>query len=267
MKRYSLLLVTMAICTILSATVSAQKKTSTSCGSDVKNLSLSVESSSLGITADIDAPYATKKTRGDQIEAMFQINNCSQDFTLNLNFSPRFMYVDFPEGGGSYHAKFFNFDRVASVPITPTNLTDSQKFLDTHFCKNGWKQIDGFIVEKNPDGTYRDNYAGCAIDASGKAYVRRIVGIGLDDPYSSADYRLRFQASPIDGGSQGPLVTGTSYIKVYHPDASTWYLLPEFETNPTTGISDSIGAKLEYIDQFYLRGTYSMPFRFRLTTF
>ena len=60
----------------------------------------------------------------------------------------------------------------------------------------------------------------------GNAYVRRNVGIGLDDG-TNASYNLRFQKSPLDNGNPDSVVAGTSYIKVYHPTATTWILEPE----------------------------------------
>jgi len=184
---------------------------------------------------------------------MFQLANCSQDFTLNLNFSSRYMDVTFPGDPKSYHAKFYNFDRVASVPMTPTLTTGADPFFSSDFCQNGVDPApNGFVVTRNPDGSYRDNYAGCLIDGVGNAYVRRNVGIGLDDG-TNASYNLRFQKSPLDNGNPDSVVAGTSYIKVYHPTATTWILEPE---------SPAMGVKLlSSVPQ----GLYSMPFRFTLT--
>lgn len=265
MKKFSLFIASFALCTLVTINASAQKKPSTSgCGTDVRNLSLTVEAGAYNIQADKAEAYATKKVKGDQIEAMFQIGNCSQDFTLNLISSPRFMYVNFPNGGGSYQAKFYNFDRVASVPITPTTLDASNAFVNgSQFCTATPQLMSGFVVGKNADGTYKDNYGGCAVDAEGKAYVKRNVGISLDD-VTNDDYRLRFQYSPLDGTGNGENVTGTSFIKVYHPDANTWILMPETQINPTTGLAESIGVKMQYVNGLIPRGTYDMPFRFVL---
>ena len=129
--------------------------------------------------------------------------------------------------------------------------------------------VNGFVVTKNADGSYRDNYAGCGTDGSGN-FVRRTVGIGLDDLSSNRDYRLRYQTSPLDGGFLTQ-VAGTAYIKVYHPTTSTWILEPEGTDDPTTAAieASAFGAKLEYTVSggFVNRGNYHMPFRFTLTTF
>lgn len=249
MKKVNLFATTIAICAILSITAFAQKRTS--CGPDITNLSMTVDNSAgYAITSDGNtAPYATGKTKGDTITAMFQVDNCSQDFTLNLNFSKRFMNVSFPNLGGNYQAKFYNFDRVASVPITT-----SVGFLTSPFCKNGADPSpNGFVVTKNlDDGTYQDNYAGCAEDSSGNAYVRRNVGINL-----GGNFRLRYQFSPIDSPGGNDLVAGSSYIRVYHPDAKTWFLTPE---------DPSLGTKMEYVNNsaFISLGNYVMPFSFTL---
>lgn len=268
MKKIYACIATTAICMCLAIGASGQKGPApTGCGSDVTNLSLFVENIGGNIVSDNNTPYTTKKVKGDQITAMFQINNCSQDFTLNLNFSSRYLAVNFPNGGGTYQGKFYNFDRVASVPPTPSATTASDPFFSSPFCLNGADPApNGFVVTTNTDGTYRDNYAGCGIDGIGNAYVRRSVGSDLKDLSSSADYRLRFQKSPIDGGISDAVVAGTTYIKVYHPNATTWILEPEAIDNPAApGTKYSPGAKLEYLNGYINRGNYDMPFRFTLT--
>ena len=248
MKKVYIFAITIAICAIFSITAFAQK--TASCGPDVTNLSMTVDPG-YAITSDGNtAPYATGKTNGDTITAMFQVDNCSQDFTLNLNFSKRFMNVNFPSGGGSYRAKFYNFDRVASVPVTAGGTA----FLESVFCTAAPDPQGGFIVGKNADGTYRDNYAGCGVDSSGNAYVRRNVGINL-----GGNFRLRYQFSPIDSPGGNLIVAGSSYIRVYHPDANTWVLTPDIATS-------SLGTKMEYVNNsaFISLGNYMMPFSFTL---
>ncbi len=243
-----------AICAIFSPNAFAQK--TPPCGPDITNLSLTVDNSSgNAFTSDGNtASYATGTTKGDTITAMFQIANCSQDFTLNLISSNRFMNVNFPSGGGSFHAKFYNFDRVASVPITPTEFAASTDFVNiSQFCTASPQPLGGFVVGKNSDGSYRDNYAGCAVDSNGQAYVRRSVGVDL-----GSNFRIRYQYSPIDSSGGGPQTAGTSYIRVYHPDANTWVLTPDIAAS-------SMGVKLEYVNKvFFSWGNYIMPFRFTL---
>jgi hypothetical protein len=175
-------------------------------------------------------PYQSQKLKGDTIEAMLQIGNCSHDFTMNLSGSKRTMRVYLDDPPGLTSSSFFNFDRVASVPITPVNTVADPIAADfwvasSQFCTAFPEPVSGFVVGKNPDGTYRDNYAGCAVDADGRAYVRRTVGIQLTD-----NYRLRFQNSPIDGVNT--LADGTAYIRVYHYAADStnnerWELVPD----------------------------------------
>jgi hypothetical protein len=77
----------------------------------------------------------------------------------------------------------------------------------------------------NTNGSYKyDNYGGCGSDEKG-AYVRRNIGFDLGDGV----HNLRFQYSPIDNSAGNPNVIGTSFIKVYHPNANTWILEPEGE--------------------------------------
>jgi hypothetical protein len=151
---------------------------------------------------------------------------------MNLGSSKRTMRVYMTGYPNLDTASFFNFDRVASVPITPVNTADDIDAADvwvatSQFCTATPQPISGAVVGKNPDGTYRDNYAGCAVDADGRAFVRRTVGIQLVD-----NYRLRFQNSPIDGVSTA--ADGTAYIRVYHYAADPannllerWELVPD----------------------------------------
>ena len=105
-----------------------------SCGEDVTNLSVSIYkyTDSTNTTTNnlwpdktnadgSPIPYVSGKVKGQNIDARFQVDNCSYDFTLNLNFSSRFMTYKFPAGsilGSSINFTSFNMDRVANVPIT-----------------------------------------------------------------------------------------------------------------------------------------------------
>ena len=128
---------------------------------------------------------------------------------MQLGSSTRYLVTNVPTKG-IFNAKFANFDRIASVPITTDNLAMAD------FCG------------LNANGSYRyDNYGGCGTDAVG-SFVKRNVGIDLGD----GSHSLRFQYSPIDAPGGNPNAAGTSYIKVYHPNATTWQIAPEF---PATG--------------------------------
>ncbi len=239
MRNTSLFLANIILGIGLCADASAQKKTS-SCGTDVTNLSVSVYkytddtlTSTYNIKTDqvysdgSPVPYITQKTRGEQITAEFQIDNCSNDFTLNLNFSSRSMNVDVPQTatypGWSTTSKFFNIDRIASVPITDWN-----NLAFVNFCGGA---MDTPNVVRNSNGTYQyDNYAGCGKDPDtydannnlipGRYFVRRAAVFDLTN-----NYRLHFLYSPLE--NQYFIAAGTAYLKVYHTDATTWELSPD----------------------------------------
>jgi hypothetical protein len=161
-------------------------------------------------------PYVSGKSKGQTIDGKFQISNCTYDFTLNLNFSNRFMTYKFPEGsalGTSVNFGFFNFDRVGDVPIT-----------------------DGGSAFLNWCSTATDNYAGCGVDANGY-FVRRAYGSTID---SQNRYHLRFNYSALDNNTGSSLAAGTAYIKVYHTDVTTWTLMPEV-TPPPPGVVGTDG--------------------------
>ncbi|MEO7674311.1 MAG: hypothetical protein ABIU09_09580 [Pyrinomonadaceae bacterium] len=195
------------------------------------------------ITSDGMGSYSTIKGRGINTEVMFQVCNGSKDFTMNLNTSSRTMKVLLP--GGTANSTFFNFDRVASIPVTE----NSDRFAD--FC--GGRDAFQSILLNTPNTSTADNYAGCGFDAGGY-YVRRNVGFQLTSGRS-----LRFQNSPYDGGT---LAAGTSYIKVYHPTVSGWTLAVEDIApagNPGCGNNGSCGAIIyqpnnggAYVEQYVI---------------
>lgn len=205
------------LCLGLSVSASAQKPTS--CGTDVTNLSVSIykytdatNTTTYGLQPDqtnsdgSPVPYVTGGKGNRSILAQFQIDNCTYDFTLNTG-SSRFMTFKFPNGsplGTSDNFAFFNIDRVADVPIT-----------------------DGGSAFLNYCNTAADNYAGCGVDANGN-YVRRAFGSTLD---SQSRYHLRFNYAPLDNNGTS-LAAGTSYVKVYHTDATTWIIMPEVAPPP-----------------------------------
>ena len=100
---------------------------------------------------------------------------------------------------------FFNFDRIANVPIT-----------------------DGGANYLNWCSATSDNYGGCAVDGNGY-FVRRAYGPTID---SQNAYHLRFNYSPLDNNTGISLAAGTAYVKVYHPDANTWTLMPDVVPPP-----------------------------------
>lgn len=226
MTRVTVLALTTAMAASLTVGTDAQKNKAT-CGSDVP-VTVSIAGSDaepLGyaLVADGGGPYINSSRGSDKITAIFQVNNCSHDFTMNLNFSRRSMWallVD-PDTETPFvrRANFFNFDRVASVPVTT-----AAGFLGSDFCSLGWARNPDGTVAKNDDGTWRDNYGGCGSDGI-ENYVLRGGGVSLD-----GDERLGFARSPIDLNQPYPCpgdpVCEADYVRVYHPDANTWILRP-----------------------------------------
>jgi len=216
--------------------VTAKGQGQTSCGTDVTNLSVSVfkytdatNTTTYNLQPDLTfadgspMPYITGKTRGNNIVAKFQIDNCTYDFTLGLGFSNRYMTYKFIDGsvlGSSVNFGFFNMDRVANVPIT-----------------------DGGSVFLNWCTTATDNYGGCGVDANGY-FVRRAYGSTID---SQSRYHLRFNYSPLDNGTGLPLAAGTAYVKVYHTDVNTWMMMPDV-VSPPPGVLGTDGEWSALID-------------------
>jgi hypothetical protein len=210
----------------LVAEASAQKVKTVSCGADVA-LSVTVFGSQTapGGYALVSDGLGTYQggTKGSKVSAIFQVDNCTHDFTVNLNTTNRKMWALL--SGGDVAALFFNFDRVHSVP-----LTTSPDFLTSKFCTDGVTYGADGKVAKNSDGAYQDNYAGCDVDAAGAAFVRRGGGVTLD-----GDERLSFHKSGIDQPLQGCAAVpddpacSASYLRVYHPDANTWIVRSEPE--------------------------------------
>jgi hypothetical protein len=224
--RIGLLIVGLVLC--FGQFVSGQGQKRSSCGTDVTNLSVSIlkytdatNTTTYNLQPDLTytdgspVPYVTGSSKGNTIDAKFQVSNCTYDFTLNLLRSSRYMTYIFPAGsplGSTVNFGFFNMDRVADVPIT-----------------------DGGSAYLNWCGTATDNYAGCGVDADGY-FVRRAYGSMLDN-----GYRLRFNYSPFDNETGITLAAGTAYVKVYHTDANTWVMIPE-QVPPPPGVTGTDGA-------------------------
>jgi hypothetical protein len=227
-------LTALLICTsiVLTAeTAQAQGKNRTGCGNDI-GLIVTVTGTraapgGYALTSDGLGDYRDGTKGAAKVSAIFQVSNCTHDFTTNLASSTRAMWALLSTG--DQRAWFFNLDRVASVPITPETQTDSETFAASHdFCTSGVQRDSDGQIRKNIAGWYYDNYAGCGVDELGRAYVRRGGGISLDP-----DDRLSFKASPIDNPNAPCVVTPdgpgcpTSYVRVYHPDANTWIVRSE----------------------------------------
>jgi hypothetical protein len=206
MKKKLMFFSALLMCLAFSLSIVAQKgnKPPSGCGADVP-LTLNINNGYAIASEALNTNfYVNGGTKRDQIKVGFQVSNCSYDFIVQLNNSTRYMNVSINMPGqptAIYRAKFANFDRIASVPVT----TDPNA-------------MNGYCTSSQSD-----NYAGCGQDQDGTPYVRRSVGFDLGDGI----HNLRFQFSPIDNPNGNPNVTGTSFIKVYHPDPNTWVLIPE----------------------------------------
>ena len=221
MNKYFLLMICFALCVACSSNIFGQKCTSDDY-SLIATFASTVEGHPVMISSDGGGAYNTVKGKGVNTEVMFQVCNGSNDFTMNLNMSARTMKVQLPTG--IFDSAFFNFDRIASVPVT---VDSGNRFAD--FC--GGRNADLTIKLDQANTTPpADNYAGCGWDAKGY-FVRRNVGFQLPSSRS-----LRFQNSPYDGGT---VATGTNYIKVYHPDPVTWTLEPEEVATGKCGVLGS----------------------------
>jgi hypothetical protein len=257
MKRAILLLSLLAL--FASAAFAQKPKPSASaCPADVTNLKVTFADLAGDLyRSDGGGSYATVKAKGENIDVKFQRSNCTYDFTMNLNFSKRTTKLAL--GSNTVDAEFFNFDRVASVPVTDGGAAFSD------WCSKGiiYDSATGKPVNY-PDGTAQDNYAGCrqetdaygapVSDANGNFvyYVLRSVGIQA----GSDNYGFRYQYSPLDGGPTW--AAGTDYIRVYHPTATEWVLTPD--TGTGTCVGGQCGRHYDKSNNTML-GDYSVPFR------
>jgi len=217
-----------------------------SCGTDVTNLSISIykftdatNTTTYNLQPDLTnsngnpVAYVSGKSKGQNIDARIQVSNCTYDLTLNLNFSNRYFTWKFPNGsvvGDSQNSTFFNIDRVGNIPVTDSG----PNFLN--WCS-----------------TTTDNYGGCGVDADGY-FVRRAFGSGIDLS-GNQNYGLRFGYSPLDNAF--PIAVGTAWLKIYHPDATTWTIIPD-QVPPPSGVTDPNATAGEWsvlIDKNPLPGT------------
>lgn len=225
MKTPPIVILGLAMALGLAADASAQKNKATSCGPD-EYLNLQVVGTPSApngnvMVSDGNEFYSNGSSRN--VLVRFQVDNCTHDFTPNLSNSTRSFVASL--SGGNIESYFLNFDRVRSVPVTPSALfTDEERgaWLGSPFCTNGVQRTaDGKIV-KNSDGSYQDNYAGCGIDDRGNGYVLRAGSVGF-----GGEARLGFNVSAIDrplecpAGNTYPKCAG-SHLRVYHPFATQW---------------------------------------------
>jgi hypothetical protein len=233
--------------TLLSGAPPAWAAKTPSCGTDV-SLSVVIDGTLTVTSADTALfPAGTNyaivsdgggayvdgaRMKGGALSAIFQVDNCTYDFTMNLVNLARKAYIRDPSGTW-VQMTFFNFDRVASVPGLGTALSpDAQAF-----C--GGVVLDPSNTNRpytDPStGVVYDNSGGCVLDgATNQYYVRRAANIsvgtsggtssryGLNPPYFSTNG----VAAPNLCTASDPRCT-TSFIRVYHPDANHWTLATE----------------------------------------
>lgn len=263
-KNVRFVLFIVGLVSVFASNAFGQGKKTTSCGANVPlvvtidDLAASVTPGVSGnIVSDGKGSYANGGSKNNNITAILQINNCTQDFTLNLNFSTRYLVANFTDGR-IITSKFFNFDRVASVPITTDPGLPS-----SDFCNNGYAVNSDGTVPKNLDGSYRDNYGGCGVDVNGKSYVRRAVIFTLYEGPQN-DHRLRFRSSPLDFQEAGLNLTDTAYIRVYHPTPNQWELMPESAAE-NNGVGEKGALFTNSGGTANPAGSYLMPFRIAVT--
>jgi len=160
--------------------------------------------------------------------------------------SGRYFTWKFPNGsivGTSQNSSGFNIDRVGSVPITDGGAD----FLT--WCNSA-----------------ADNYTGCGVDGDGY-FVRRSMGSAI----LNYAYGVRFNYSTIDNIQT--TAAGTAHVKVYHPNASTWIIMPE-QVEPPPGVTDPTATAGEWsvlLDRSTNPGTpvgyQKTPFKILVTKF
>ena len=200
------------------------------CGRDVYvNTAIAGSQSDPGgfaFVSDGNSSYPTGGKGQNRIESRLQYDGCWFDYLFNINNS-RNAYALLSDG--VHVSRFFNFDRVASIPVTPG--PENTTFGDSAFCADGVVTNPDGSYRRNADGSYQDNYAGCGLDERGW-YVRRGGSINLYEG-PDRDFRLRFRPSPLqlpsgDYCAANPAECEVlSWLRVYHPTANTWTVIPE----------------------------------------
>jgi hypothetical protein len=241
----------------MAAAPALAAKPAPGCGSDVYvNTTVDGSLASPGpyaFVSDGNSSYPTGGNGQNRVESRLQFDGCWFDYLFNIN-SSRNTYAVLSDG--THVSKHFNFDRIASVPVTPG--PDNTTFGDTGFCAEGVVANADGSMRRNADGSYQDNYGGCGVDELGW-YVRRAAVINLYEG-PSRDYRLRFRPSPIGPhasddycGLNPAQCDVLSYVRVYHPSARTWTILPE---------AGAAAALLRYDGGAYQLQSYeAVPFR------
>jgi hypothetical protein len=275
--------------TLLSKVDRAWAAKTASCGTDV-SLSVTIEGTltttsadtaffpagtNYALVSDGGGPYVDgTKTKGGALSAIFQVTNCTYDFTMNLNNLARKAYIRAPSGTW-VQMTFFNFDRIASVPVLGTTLSDNAQ----DFC-------NGVVADlSNPNvpytdpttGLVHDNYGGCWFDGTtNEYYVRRAANISLAaSGGTSSRYALNRPYFTTNGvgapnvcTASDPLCT-TSFVRVYHADTSHWTIVsddvPAFEPSTPPTPDDWVAGHQTCGNTCTVDGYVSLPLKITVT--
>jgi len=202
------------------------------------------------------AYYTYKLSRTNKVEGRFQIGNCSHDYTLFLFESSRSIPV-YLANDLTLKGTGFNIDRVASVPLTVNNDANLAAW-----CDAGRQTDSNGRIIKDPALGYLDNYGGCGTDERG-SYVRRAGRFLATDVASGTGYDLFRQHSPQDTGwtvcENNPAVCDGSYVRVYHPDASTWIIRAVMGDEVGLGTAIISGGEFQRFEQTPVEITVTIP--------
>ena len=106
------------------------------------------------------------------------------------------------------------------------------------------------------------DYGGCGLDDSGNPYVRRAVALGWE--LGNNDI-LRMQRAPGDNVTYAdyPALVSTSWVRVYHPDPSSYILSPE-PVAPNSALAAHLASSGKGPREF--QNFVELPFRIIVTT-
>ena len=148
------------------------------------------------------------------IDAHFQLSNCTGDLSINLSTSARTLtaYLQAADKG-NLSVWWFLFDKAWGTP-TPANRPPTGLY--------EWPTTDAA------------GGGGDFIDADGHYYYQRTMG-SMGNDVANNDSRL-----PMSPNGAWPLSGSTSYVRVYHPTAEMWVLAPELTQTGTEETYDWI---------------------------
>lgn len=153
------------------------------------------------LVPDAKGSWYTTGKGSSNIDAHFQLSNCTADLSINLSGASRTLTAYLPAADkGSLSVWWLAFDKAWGTP-TPTSGSPT-----------------GITPLPLTEGPYA---TGDATDADGHWYFRRTMG-SMGNDLLTGDSRL-----PMNPLCPFPLCSQTSSVRVYHPDANTWVFAPE----------------------------------------